>query len=232
MQPTAAFGSIRPFAPDRSYGQFLQGAPPIAPFYGSPSIRDFQAAPNAWTALPDSIPRWPLQKLPLTVFIASGAGVTGYSSTFHDLFIRALSEWSQVSDGKLRFQLVTDPDDADITVGWESSGPGNAALVEAGNTLTTASISRRTGIASIEHARIMLLTQVQGVSFGSEEFKKIALHEIGHAIGIKEHSPFPADIMYAVTSHAQKPMLSAGDISSINQLYRSYPAAANLASMK
>ncbi len=218
--------NFRPYYGGGRFQQYFSNPPPIAPFYGgSAASREFEAATSGWSALPGSVARWPAQKLPLAVYIASGDGVPGYRPSFSDIAVEALRDWSQVSGGKLKFQLVSDPRYADITLSWSSSAPGNEAMLEAGNTLTTASINRRNGSLFIEHARISILTQIRGVSFTPAEIKKIVLHEFGHAIGIKEHSPVPTDIMFAVTSPMQQPALSVRDINAVNQIYRGYPAA-------
>ncbi len=218
--------SLQPDYAGSRFRHYFSNPPPLAPLYrGSEVAREFEAATSGWSALPASVARWPAQKLPLAVYIASGEGVPGYRSWFSDIAVEALRDWSEVSGGKLKFQLVSNARDADITLSWSSSAPGNEAMLEAGNTLTTASINRRNGSLAIEHARISILTQIRGVSFTPAELKKIVLHEFGHAIGIKEHSPVPTDIMFAVTSPVQQPALSVRDINSVNQIYRGYPVA-------
>ncbi|MBC7999222.1 MAG: matrixin family metalloprotease [Leptolyngbya sp.] len=171
------------------------------------------------------VARWSPQKLPLAVYIDSGRGIDGFRPVFPELAMEALNEWSDASNGKLQFQLVSNPNHADITLAWSDTVSGNQEVFEAGNTITTTSYNGRTGDVSISHAHINLLTQVGGNSFSDIEIKKVALHEIGHAIGIQGHSPNPADIMYAVTSRAQQPQLSPQDISAINQIYSSNSVA-------
>lgn len=171
------------------------------------------------------VARWSPQKLPLAVYIDSGRGIDGFRPVFQELAMEAFNEWSAASNGKLQFHLVSNPNHADITLAWSDTVSGNQEVFEAGNTITTTSINGRTGAVSISHAHINLLTQVGGNPFSDLEIKKVALHEIGHAIGIQGHSPNPADIMYAVTSRAQQPQLSPQDISAINQIYNSNSVA-------
>ncbi|GEM_PF-969650 len=155
-------GSIRSFSPDGLQRLRSRRVREFADIPIAPRIQSFNTT-NDWSALPDTVARWPVQKLPLTVFIGPGDGIPGYRPAFRDIAIQA-------------------------------------------------------------NARISILTQIRGVPFSAAELKKIALHEIGHAIGIKGHSAVPSDIMYAVTSPAQAATLSSRDISSVNQIYRSYPA--------
>lgn len=53
--------------------------------------------------------------------------------------------------------------------------------------------------------------------FTEEMYNIYLLHEIGHALGLSHHSPYPEDIMYFATSG--KLALSERDINSINLLY-------------
>jgi hypothetical protein len=64
--------------------------------------------------------------------------------------------------------------------------------------------------------------------------KHVALHEIGHALGLWGHSPYESDIMYAyeprgvMNYYMEEPKLSEGDINTINQLYTLTPVFTNL----
>ena len=57
--------------------------------------------------------------------------------------------------------------------------------------------------------------------FTSEQVKWIALHEIGHALGMRDHSPIPADLMYEMVRDAiSLPGLSIEDVNSFVSLYQ------------
>jgi len=56
---------------------------------------------------------------------------------------------------------------------------------------------------------------------GEEQVQWIALHEIGHALGMRRHSPIPADLMYEVVrNRVQVGGLSTEDVNSFVSLYQ------------
>ncbi len=89
-------------------------------------------------------------------------------------------------------ELTADPDEADIRFDWDaeqSMADGHAGeesdwvqFQRAGNDVT----SRKVAHISIAQAR----------NWSKDEMRAISLHELGHALGIRGHSPSKGDIMY------------------------------------
>lgn len=52
------------------------------------------------------------------------------------------------------------------------------------------------------------------------ELVSIAIHEMGHAIGLKGHSPYPSDIMFFTLNRGSNQGLSQRDINTIGMLYK------------
>lgn len=52
------------------------------------------------------------------------------------------------------------------------------------------------------------------------QVESIALHEIGHALGMRSHSPIPADLMYEIMRDRAVPRLSPQDVNSFVSLYQ------------
>ena len=135
----------------------------------------------------------------------------------------SLDEWTRVSSGRIRFQLVGNPNVADIHVSWQPQLDVSGNRSELGNTVTVSRRSPFSEVGILERAQVRLLSMFRGRSFTAQQMKMISLHEIGHALGLQGHSPDPHDIMHASTTSLtmQRPILSQRDINTLNRLYRS-----------
>ena len=162
---------------------------------------------------------WPLDKMPLKVYIEDGTGTPGYRDYYPDMMRKAFSEWQEKTNGKVSWQEVSSPQEANITCTWTAVAKPNGPGVEAGETKSTVGINRFTGEQVIMHSRISVLTSLMGRNFSDTDTYKTCLHEVGHAIGMEGHSNNPGDIMYAVLNDAQTPFLKDRDINTISALY-------------
>lgn len=134
--------------------------------------------------------RWPERmEVPLAVYI-SRRPVPGYSSDAARAVQRAFSRWEQVGGIPVRFEFVPSAADADVHVVWIEKFPfprtGQADIVW-------------THSGRILRATLTLATHShEGAQLTPEAFYTIALHEVGHLLGIG-HSDDPRDLMYALT---------------------------------
>lgn len=135
---------------------------------------------------------------------------------------QAVQDWASVSG--LAFQQVTDTSDpnaaADIRIGF---GTFNAAATqEIGQTrYSTGQFFNRDTIVRLEDPTEYPLVSVGGSLVyggpGGTSLYQVALHELGHALGLA-HSSSPFDIMYPVATALNR-ALSVSDISGIRALY-------------
>jgi hypothetical protein len=135
--------------------------------------------------------RWPERMhRPLTVHLTPGAvtGVTpAHAQAVQDAFLR----WQRVASIPVQFRFVRDSSKAEVKVRWVRTFPVRRAgqadvvwnkrgwLVEASLTLAT-------------HT-------TEGHPLSPEAVYTVALHEIGHLLGLG-HSDAPGDVMYPTTS--------------------------------
>jgi predicted Zn-dependent protease len=181
--------------------------------------------------------RWPAEAMPLTVHISPPSIPDSLQDEFDpqdpqefvEAVLQALATWERELEGLVSFRLVEDPDDAKLELrllGEEAPAP-HPDLQVLGKT-PIARACRVNGGASGEALDVSF--QVPRVDlyiadyFGllaPDQVEWIALHEIGHALGMRSHSPIPADVMYEVVrDRVTVRELSLEDVNSFVSLYR------------
>lgn len=155
---------------------------------------------------------WKIDK-PISVYVKDGTGVEGYRADFEESLRQAFDEWSDATDGKLKFVFIQDPSTAQMTVTWTNDLHAPALTPEAGLAKTSF------GTNGIENAEILLLTldPLKDGPLGKNRMFNTCLHEIGHALGLQGHSPHEDDIMSSQLGVQQG--LSPRDVRTINALY-------------
>jgi len=156
--------------------------------------------------------RWKTDK-PISVYVRDGAGTEGYRPEFEESLRQAFDEWSDATDGKIKFVFINDPATAQMTVNWTNDLHAPALTAEAGLAKTSF------GAGGIENAEILLLTldPLKDGPLGKNRMFNTCLHEIGHALGLQGHSPHDDDIMSSMLAVQQG--LSPRDVRTINALY-------------
>jgi len=177
--------------------------------------------------------RWPLAKFPLAVYISNGTDehgkpVQGFREEFNYIFYAAIQDWVKASHYKLSFRIVTDPNQADLACTWTD----DPAFLEQGNkveqgvarvfAVTRPGPDGTKPIRSVQ-IRILVTKHETGLPLSSDEMKKTCLHEVGHALGIVEHSPSNKDVMFYSNSAAVWPALTKRDKATILRMYQDYP---------
>lgn len=136
--------------------------------------------------------RWPDSRMPISVYIEPGTSVPGYRPEFDDVLQHAFREWSTATDGKVKFDLVGKREGAEMTVTWTDDMHAPELQAEAGK---ASIVQDSEGIKSAE-IQLLTVSPFKDGPVGSELLYNICLHEIGHALGLMGHSPYPDDIMY------------------------------------
>jgi hypothetical protein len=160
----------------------------------------------------------------VTYAFADPRDPTDYSYTaeldsyYQQVVTYCLAEWSSYAD--IDFLYTTDVANADIVFGWDTIDGASGTLAETTYTYT------RDGV--LVEAEIRFDTAEQWAATtaetsGSEiSFEAVALHEIGHALGL-DHATSTDSIMYAYYGYELD--LTPTDINAIEALYGAQDSA-------
>jgi hypothetical protein len=206
------------------YTRFLERLPQLV----SGPIGDTVIEPNYLPFMAHSLPgrdggadelvfcRWPAEAMPLAVYIEapriSGKLQDEFDPVEPALFVeavaRALDIWELQLEGLVGFRLVERRRDADLVLRLRGeAGPTSEegfdglgrvqSMEEAcqGVGRGTSPLLRRV------HFEVPSLDLYIADGVGlltSTQVERIALHEIGHALGMRQHSPLSTDLMYWV----------------------------------
>lgn len=159
---------------------------------------------------------WPRSALPVRLWIAP-------DDQLRPALLRAIAVWENTFlHGEVRMALVSDINQADIVVRNEVAGPKASSAIRIGS-LADECRGETSFIADVDAGTLTLPFEVYvwsrvGPSGPGLEtcYELTVLHEIGHALGIFEHSVVPDDLMYA---DPQRNGLSARDRATIEAAY-------------
>ena len=181
--------------------------------------------------------RWPAEAMPIPVHISPPSIPDSLQDEFDpqdpqqfvDAVLLALATWERELEGLVSFRLVEDPDDAKLELrllGEEAPAPHPDLQVFGKTPIARACRVNGGGSGealdvSFQVPRVDLYIADYFGLLAPDQVEWIALHEIGHALGMRSHSPIPADVMYEVVrDRVTVRELSLEDVNSFVSLYR------------
>jgi hypothetical protein len=227
-----------PYRPDRRDDAAFRAARPdvLEPNYLAFMVHRAPAPDGGGDVL--FLCRWPDTEMPLAVYIAPPAIPDALQDEFDpkppELFVaavaRALETWERELEGLVRFRLVPERSQARLELRLiGAQGPdthpdlqvlGTAPVARAcrlrGGDAASGVLDVEFGVPDVE----LYIADYFGL-LAPDQVEWIALHEIGHALGMRSHSPIPADVMYEVVrDRVTVRELSTEDVNSFVSLYR------------
>ena len=182
--------------------------------------------------------RWAEERFPLRVYIAAPVIPEALQDEFHpkppEHYVTAVrvavETWERNLEGLVRFRYVDTPEEADVRVELRGEvGPVPEADVRV---LGATPLGGACRVRNWDPDAERLVTEFDVATFRvfvadengllePGQVERLALHELGHVLGMSRHSPIPGDLMYPVARDgAVGEVLSNEDINSFVSLYR------------
>ena len=135
--------------------------------------------------------RWPERVAdPIAVYLPEG-GAAGYSVAMGQAVEEAFSRWQRGSHIPVQFRIVRDPSQGEVSVRWIEKFD-NRRTGQADLTWNTSGWVLKGTLTLATHSH-------NGWPLPAEAVYTVALHEIGHLLGLG-HSDQPEDVMYPTTT--------------------------------
>jgi Flp pilus assembly protein TadD/predicted Zn-dependent protease len=163
-----------------------------------------------------AIVKWDPAQMPISVYIEKDSKATDFKPSYPDLAAQSFQAWESVSNDKIKFKFVEQPNSADIKLRWSANSKDVSQPAEGGE----AKVAR--GPDGIGNVSITILTvlPVKELLVNDALIHYICLHEIGHALGMVGHSSRAGDIMYcSLPMDYEKRTLSDRDAKTLQHLY-------------
>lgn len=183
-------------------------APPVTPSPSAtptlPGTNPGQTVftPNYVAAIENAL-HW--SSYPIRVYFVPNSNL---NATRRNIAVTGFNQWVSTTQNRVRYNVVTDAAQADITVTFSafSGGAGD----ELGVSFLT--FEERTN-------RLISVEMNIGITGDDREDIQTAAHEFGHSIGIGGHSDSPADLMFPSGNSAGCSCITPRDLNTLLTIY-------------
>lgn len=177
----------------------------------TPTVNDQLFVPNYVTFL-EGLYHW--DHLPMRVVFYLPSNWQELYPSDRDLYIEAVNEWNQ--EGKQALIAIVapgSPSDAAVTFVRQADLGGTTRG-------RTEAVHDSNGVMKSANIKIALDTPWGVIAAG--DARATIAHELGHALGINGHSPYPEDLMYSAQIPGQPRETTVRDLNTVMTAYPSY----------
>lgn len=146
---------------------------------------------------------------PITIWVDRTAP---WSSEREAAALQGFSRWESALPNQVRFQFVSNPDQADIRLEFVLQSELGGRTVG----LTSSTFEVVTGRMIDAQIQLAIDSPDSNDSYTAADLRATAVHEMGHALGIAGHSPEIADVMYFANRLEE---LTLADVNTLRTAY-------------
>uniref|UniRef100_A0A0D9WNS1 Peptidase metallopeptidase domain-containing protein n=1 Tax=Leersia perrieri TaxID=77586 RepID=A0A0D9WNS1_9ORYZ len=168
-------------------------------------------------------PRWPRSKKTLRYAITATSATSIDRATLSRVFASAFAQWSAATT--LNFTETASASDADITIGFYSGDHGDGEAFDGPLGTLAHAFSPTNGRLHLDASEAWVAggDVTKASSSFAVDLESVAVHEIGHILGLG-HSSVEDSIMFpTLTSRTKKVNLGTDDVAGIQGLYGNNP---------
>lgn len=162
--------------------------------------------------------RWPAAQMPLRIWIQDGTNTTGYRPIYAAILKEAFIDWANVVPTAITVTFTNQPERANIVCRW-SSDPTRF------KNSSESAVTKLFGdgkLVSRGEIEILTFSGSAGPQMTENRMRSIALHEVGHVLGLGGHTKNPKDVMfYSASSSDTWRSLTQRDKNTLARLYKS-----------
>lgn len=156
--------------------------------------------------------RWRDEKHIIYVYLLTGEAIPGWNPGHNELVRKALLKWQVATNERFKFEFVEDPAKSDIRIGWRPD-----PLVLNGEIIGGRAYTFNNEKYFFIRDMVLSVFDENKKPCPSSSIYTSALHEMGHLLGIHEHSTCSTDLM---ASDPVTQEISQRDLATLNKIYQ------------